>query len=604
MADGRADRSLEMAAPTARGRTVQGHAQPPPHTSAARTRSTAAKKQPLAAAAAAAGAPAAARGSRQAAFLQLTCSVHEEVEEQQKQLNSLYADLSLRCEDTFGGGANMQRRQKEEAEAAPSMYPSMAPPAPAAAAAAAKTFSIPTRPFRFTTTEEPVRASLSDSMARIYSNIDHIQQQQSTQPQSWRGPEQPPFITAKVTVSVEEGSPLSQQPPQQPQQPPPLSPSARRRPLTPPHSQFRGDESGVASARSNAPSHVDAPVQPVAQTESTPKEERKQASQFAELSREHAPAFNSVAAAPILEPERKEPSHYSPATSIRRADSLSVSAPPPAPSTAAAAAAAAAYPALQRAADLHAAAMQPPLAAAQVDMFPSLSRALLMRQERIKIQAEAATSSRLLSIPSATPALGAAPSTSSAASSISHTLAPSSSAAATPAALSSSRLLSAAASRFTPSAFSLTDATSATETSAVATVDATSPPLVLSPAEQERRGVQYLLKQQALQILCDQAQARIKQMTVRIEECARAASVGVAADATRNPHFLLETGFSVRVPASTFLCDLAMALEDQVCCAQRASHTRSCDLDCTFVLTLFSSVVVAVSCWNVHATAT
>jgi hypothetical protein len=65
-------------------------------------------------------------------------------------------------------------------------------------------------------------------------------------------------------------------------------------------------------------------------------------------------------------------------------------------------------------------------------------------------------------------------------------------------------------------------------------VDATSPP-VLSPAEQERRGVQYLLKQQALQILCDQAQARIKQMTVSLGSM----RASLAADAALTPHFLL-----------------------------------------------------------------
>lgn len=432
----------------------------------------------------------AARGAAQDAFLQLTCSVRDEVDQQRRLIHDVYADLCLRCDELIGSGADWLPAPDDELHDALKSDRSARP--------ANRTFSVPAQPFRFDTAA-PSRAVLSNSLSQLYSDVQRLEQTNGAH-ESKQGD-----LIAEVTVTIEEGSP-SPSPlldePQHSRQSPSQRPSSPRRSSTPPlkqqQSHAAADGLGPAGQLVNQPAASATPDIVAAERDQPTNSSAAAAHAIAASSaRCFAPVTN---AATVTSP--KLDVHQSASSPL--AD----------------------FPALQRVAAQRAASLQMAVTPAPVaDMFPSLSRALLLRQQRL--QATARSESNLHSPAHSFASAAVPPAMAPGAASLARSFATSG-----PDSVPSSAAASVSVQRASAAPLTLKPAVSASihVQSAYETSEqhANAAPTrsALSAEEEEQRGVQSLLKQQALNLICNQVQMRVKVLTVSLTRMFKHVSEG------------------------------------------------------------------------------
>lgn len=418
----------------------------------------------------------AARGAAQAAFLQLTCSVRDEVEQQRRMVHDVFADLCLRCDELIGSGAERPPAVEDE------LHGTIKSDRPAHSADRA--FSVPAQPFRFDTAAPP-RAALSNSLSQLYSDVQRLEQ-----PDTARDSKQCNLI-AEVTLTVDERSPSASpldDELQHPQPPPPQRPSSPLRSSSPPLKQQQSQAAADVLPSTGQP--TDQPsVSFMADIVAVEPDQPTNGSHSIATSAAHSPAPISKAGAAI-----------NPMLDSRSSISSSL----------------ADFPALQRVAAQRAASLQMAAAPALVgDPFPSLSRALLLRQQRLQACSDSALPSH--APPSASAAVPSAMAPGARPRPLARSFATSSTDFAPTPAAASTPIHRAPAAPFgiNPDASAPIHARSALDASEQHDDASPSHP-VLSAEEEERRSVQSLLKQQALNLICNQVQMRVKQLTVSL----------------------------------------------------------------------------------------
>jgi hypothetical protein len=366
------------------------------------------------------------RGSQRAMFLQLTSRVHEEVSQQKQQLHAAIAELDLRCNGMLRGsapGSSDERGDESTDHSNPQR--SVAP-----------TFNPPSQTFHFEPAA-PALGVLSQSLAKLYSEVQHAQQDGNTE---WQ-------LVAEVTV--DETSPA----------PEPLKVPAVPLRHAPPDAQPQQPATPIRTA----------PVPPLLGEEKS--DANSPASVSARTNGSQAPSSGSTPAVPTVA-------------------QFTAVAPAFVPVPSSAFAAANQFPALQRAADYHASLQTSPVDAAQslLDKFPSLSRALQLRQARLNAPLPASASGSAVA---------------------SHATAG-----------SSFDAVVAAAKVGDPHSESVSVAPHLHHNGMGVEFNAVQSRSILSPEEKEQRSVRDLLRQQALNFLLDQMTLKLKQSMVSRNHCA------------------------------------------------------------------------------------